>query len=122
MLVLKKERKKKKQSQLDPLTMEAMKSAVDINFTSLDMLRSSTIELLPDVLLELNRFVTTMSASQLESHLEAALVEKSVENYDIVGESADGVCNNACNDLSSNADSEADFMSLFAVTMRIIPC
>jgi hypothetical protein len=45
-----------------------MKPTVDIHFIFLDMLRSSTLEHPLDALLELHRFVISMSASQLESH------------------------------------------------------
>jgi hypothetical protein len=52
-----------------------MQSALHIQSTFLDMLRSTTARHLPHSVLELHCAKTTTSASQLEAHLQAALVE-----------------------------------------------
>jgi hypothetical protein len=69
-------------------TEEAMQSALDVQSTFLDMSRPTTADNLPHSALELRRAETTISASQLEAHLQAASVEQLTENHDIVEQSA----------------------------------
>jgi hypothetical protein len=66
----------KNQSELHLATEEAMQSLLVIQSTFLDMLRSTIAGHLPHSMLELHRAetITQLTASQLEEHLQAALV------------------------------------------------
>jgi hypothetical protein len=68
-----------------------MQSALHVQSNFLDMSRSTTAGYLPHSPLELRRAETTTSTSQLEAHLQAALVEQFPENHDIVEQSASQV-------------------------------
>jgi hypothetical protein len=74
--------------ELVPATKEDMQSALRVQSTFLDMLLSTTAGHLPHSALELLHAETTTSASWLEAHFQAALVEQFPENRDIVEQSA----------------------------------
>jgi hypothetical protein len=65
-----------------------MQSTPHVQSTFLSMSRSTTAGHLPHSALEFRRAETTISASQLEAHLQAAPVEQFPENHDIVEQSA----------------------------------
>jgi hypothetical protein len=59
-------------SELDPATVQAMQSALDVQSTFLDMSLSTTAEHHSHCVLEIRHTETTTSSSQLEAHLQAA--------------------------------------------------
>jgi hypothetical protein len=103
-----------------------MQSALHVQSTFLDMLRSTTAGHLPPSALVLRRAETTTSASQLEAHLQAAPVEQFSENHDIVEQSACQIADRGLrrspDDTNPNADAEADLIPTFADSVRITPC
>jgi hypothetical protein len=104
---------------------EAMQLALSIQPTFQVMSCSTTARHLPYCALELPHAETTISATQLEAHLQAALVEQFLENQCIVEQSTCqqlGAHQNDPIDSSPNADAEADFIPTFRNSMRIIPC
>lgn len=70
----------KKFHQLDPVTKEAMQSALNVQSTFLDMLCSTTSRQLPHSVLELHHAKPT-SVSQLEEHLQATTAEQFPGNH-----------------------------------------
>jgi hypothetical protein len=74
----------------DPVTEEAMQSALDVQspFLNTCMSHSTTAGHLPHSLLELCCAETTTSASHLEAQLQAAPAEQLPENHHTVGQSA----------------------------------
>jgi hypothetical protein len=64
------------QSELDPATEVAVQKTLHVQATFQDMSRSATAGHRPRSVLELRRAETTTSASQLEAHLQTALVGK----------------------------------------------
>jgi hypothetical protein len=63
-------------SELDPTSEDAMKSALDVQSTFLDMSRSTTAGRLPHSALQFRRVETTSSASQPEADLQIAPAEQ----------------------------------------------
>jgi hypothetical protein len=75
----------------NPATKEAMQSALDIQSMFLDMSWSTTARHLPHSMLELRHVETTTSASQLQAHLQAALIIRFPENDNIIEKPASQV-------------------------------
>jgi hypothetical protein len=73
---------------LDVVTKEAMQAAPNAQSTFLGVLLSAVTKHLPCSALELLHAETTTSASQLEAHLQAALLKQVPENHDIIEHSA----------------------------------
>jgi hypothetical protein len=78
---------KENPSELHPVTEEAMQSALGAQLTFLDMLCPTTARHILHSVLKLSHAETTTSTSQLEAHLQVALVEQFPENHDIVEQS-----------------------------------
>jgi hypothetical protein len=66
----------RKKSELDPAKWEAMKSALNVQRTFLDMTSSTTGGHLPHGVIKLRRAETITSASPLEVELEADSIEQ----------------------------------------------
>jgi hypothetical protein len=64
-----------------------MHSTLDVQSTFLNMLLSVTARRLPHSVLELHHGETTTTASQLETHLQAAPVEQFPENHHHIDQS-----------------------------------
>jgi hypothetical protein len=78
---------KQKLPELDPTVEEAMQSALENQSILLDMFHSTTARRLPPGAVEFSRAETKNSASQLEAHVQAALVNQFPKNGDIIDQS-----------------------------------
>jgi hypothetical protein len=65
-----------------------MQTVLDVQFTFLDISRSTTSGQLPHCVLELHNAKTTTFASKPEAYLEVVLAEQFPENQDIVDQPA----------------------------------
>jgi hypothetical protein len=95
-----------------------VQSALGIQSTFLDTLRSTTAGHLPYSALELRPAETTTSASQLEVHLQDVPVEQFPENHNIIDQAACqqiGAHDNVLDNSSPNA--EVELIPMFTDSM-----